>query len=144
MTGGLWGFESKKEKYIFIGMIGFLAIMTAILFFPIAKAYVTDMMMGKTIEQQREAQSLEPSKGPQEYYAMFQCSCCGRTIGAGCCGMAKQRKAYVDELLLDDLKEDEIVFRMVKKFGFDVLMDQSREQEVRDYILSQAPENPPK
>jgi len=58
--------------------------------------------------------------------------------------MAKQRKDHVDKLLLEGLEENELVLEMVKKFGFDVLMDQSKEQGVRDYIKDQASENPPR
>lgn len=133
-------FESKKEKYIFFSIIAVLIIITISIISPIVKAYVNNNLMEKT--SQNTGLIME-SKSPNEYYSMFQCSCCGEPIDAGCCGMAEQRKAYVDKLISEGLEEKEIVYQMVKKFGFSILMDQSKEQEVKDYIKSKASENPP-
>jgi len=80
----------------------------------------------------------------QDYYNMFQCPCCGKPIDTNCCGMAKQRKDFVDELLLEGLEGTEVAAEMVKKFGFGTLMDPSQEQEIKDFIKSQAPDNPPR
>ena len=84
------------------------------------------------------------SKTPKEFYDMFKCPCCGQPIDANCCDSAKQRKEYVDNLLLDGLEENEVVYEMVKRFGFDILKDSSKEGEVKEYIQSKAPDNPPK
>jgi len=135
MSDKIFEFNSRKEKYIFLGIFVILIFLLSTIFYPGIKAYI--MGDAQPIIQE---QTIEISQ--TGYYGMFQCSCCGRSIDANCCGMAKQRKAYVDELLLDGVEENELVYKMVKKFGFDVLMDQSKEQEVRDYIMDQAPENP--
>lgn len=134
-------FESKKEKNIFFGILGALVLAGIITFTPLAELiFKHNPMDSKQIQNSIEINL----KTSQEYYAMFQCSCCGRPIDANCCGMSRQRKEHLDELLLQGLEENEVVYKMVKKFGFDILMDQSMEQEVRDYIKSQASENPPK
>ena len=83
-------------------------------------------------------------KTPEEYYQMFQCSCCGQPINTGCCEIAKQRKAYFDSLSRQELEEEEIVHEMVRKFDYGVLMDPSKEKEVRAYFKSTATEKDPK
>lgn len=127
---------SNRGKFILLGIAGVL-IVTGVLSYPLIKSKIYD-------SNKITGNAVSSSKTSKEYYQMFQCSCCGQPIDVGCCGMAKQRKDYVDTLLLEGLEEDEVVYRMVKKFGFDILMDPSREQEVRDYIKNNAPENPPK
>lgn len=144
MGSKIFKFESEKEKYIFFGIIGILIIVTGITFYPAVKAYANEKTLEKKGIEKSTGLSLGQSKTPKEYYNMFKCSCCGKPIDTNCCGSAKQRKAYLDQLLSENLGENEIVHRMVKKFGFDVLRDPSKEQEVRDYIKSIAPENPPK
>ena len=144
MGSKLLEFESGKEKYLFFGIIGILLILVGTTFFPLVKGHMGNTITGDSTVDNKVELNLGSSKTPDDYYQMFQCSCCGQSIAADCCGMAKQRKDHVDKLLMQDLDEDEIVYQMVKKFGFDVLMDQSKEQEVRDYIRSKAPDNPSK
>lgn len=136
-------FESKQEKYVFFSIIAIVLLAGSAVFYPVVKGYINNELMEKEIIDEKTELNLV-SKTSKEYYDMFQCSCCGSSIDKGCCGMAKQRKQYVDKLLLAGLEENELVYSMVKKFGFDVLKDQSKEQEIRDYIKSKAPDNPPK
>lgn len=146
MGKGLLNFESKRERYIFLGIIGVLFLIGASMFYPGGKVLINNKIVGVKVNNEKEKmglESLELSKTPKEYYKMFQCSCCGQPIDKGCCGMAKQRKDYLDKLLLDGPGEMEVVYEMVKKFGFDILMDSSMEDEVKEYIRSQADENPP-
>lgn len=137
-------FESNKEKYAFFFIVGIVIILVGITFYPNMKVNLTGFT-GRVVGDKIEAnESLKASKTPKEYYDMFRCSCCGESIAENCCGMAKERMEYVDQLLLEGVEGDELVYRMVKKFGFDVLMDQSKEQDVRDYIKSKVSDNPPK
>ena len=139
-------FESNKEKYYFFAILGVIALLVVVTFYPSIESHMPQItgntVTANTITQQ--SQSTKHSKTPKEYYDMFKCSCCGESIDANCCDMAKQRKEYLDVLLLEGSEEDKVVYEMVKKFGFDILKDTSREQEVRDYIKSLAPANPPK
>jgi hypothetical protein len=145
MTWKLPAFESRKERYTFIAIFLVVLLVEGIIFFyPEVNALMNHMDMTPTGSSVEESQLNLAAKTPKEYYDMFQCSCCGKSIDTGCCGMAKQRKAYVDELLLEGVEGDELVYRMVKEFGFDVLMEPSMEQEIRDYIKSQASDNPAK
>ena len=139
MSEKILSFESNKEKYVFFTIVGLLITLTIIMLSPVIQAKMNKNMMElKTLDQKTNVMG-----SPKEYYNMFQCSCCGKAIDANCCGSAKQRKAYVDELLSNGVEGDELVYKMVKKFGFDVLMDESKEQGVKDYIKRKAPDNPP-
>lgn len=132
-------FESRRDKYVFASIVALLLIVAGIMAYPPVMSHIGNLATGKgTAEPHMEM------KSPQEYYAMFQCQCCGEPIDTNCCGMAQQAKAYLDGLLSQGLAdEDEIVYRMVKEFGFGILMDSSREQDVREYMMSKASGNPP-
>lgn len=90
------------------------------------------------------SQTASAAKTPKEYYNMFQCSCCGKPIDSDCCETSRQRKTYLDNVMLDETVENGVVLKMVKKFGYEVLMDPSKEQEVRAYAESMAITDPPK
>ncbi len=84
------------------------------------------------------------SEALRAYYDMFQCSCCGKPIDTNCCGTARQRKAYLDQLLLTGMRDQNTMAQhMVQQFGYGILMDQEKVPEVKEYLRSQAPENPP-
>ncbi len=140
--GDIFEFESRKERNILLVITIAIVLLATITFYPLVKAKMDNQMIKNEIIETRAALSLE-SRSPGEYYSMFRCSCCDKSIEAECCGMAKQRKQYVDQLLIEGIADEEIIHQMVKKFGFDVLMDQSKEQEIRDYIKNKAPDNPP-
>ncbi len=144
MTSRIFTFDSKQDKYFFFGLMMVILIAIGILSYPTVKAYTYDKLIQKKIVEKRAEMSFKESKSPQEYYKMFKCSCCGRPIDVGCCGDAKEKKKYLDNLLLEGLEEDEVVLKMVKKFGFDALMDPSKEEDIKGYILKQAPKNPPR
>lgn len=143
----LFEFESKQEKIVLLSIASVIILSGIIAFAPFVNTYLKSIMedtkiVGQSVSGSSEI-SLDAPKTAREYYDMFQCTCCGNPIDTNCCGNAKQKKEYMDELYLDGIREDELVYQMVKKFGFDVLMDQSKEQDVKDYILSMAADNPP-
>lgn len=147
MVKKLFGSGSKKEMFTLVGVIGVLMLLALIALYP-AVGMSIGKMMKKSMSMGVDSLSIIPavsaSKSLDDYYPMFQCSCCGKPIDTNCCGMAKQRKDYLDKLFNEGLDEDEIMYGMVKKFGFDILMNSSDEQAIRDYIKSNAPDNPPK
>ncbi len=137
-------FESKQEKYLFLGLALVIMVVAGITLYPLLRELVEEKLMESRIQEKMAEPGAKYSKTPKEYYGMFQCSCCGQPIDADCCGMAKERKDYVDQLLLEGQDEEEITLKMVKRFGFGILMDSSQEQEVRDYMKSQSSADPPK
>ena len=132
--------SSKKERYVFFGIIAGLFILAGIVFYPSINGFLGNKITGNSVM----AGHSDKPMSPQEYYAMFKCPCCGKSIETNCCGMAKERRDYVDQLLLEGINEDEVVYKMVKKFGFGSLMDPSKEQEVKEYAKTKAPDRPPK
>ena len=82
---------------------------------------------------------------PQEYYEMFQCPCCGRPIDAGCCGMAEQRKEFLDNLLAQESSHEDIMVDMVKQFDFEVLMNpEEQEEAIKSYMENTISKDAPK
>lgn len=131
----IFEFESRQEKYLFFSVLSVLILLFGFMIYPVVIAQMGTMSVNKKSEFKSK---------PSELYKMFKCPCCGQPIDSNCCGMAKQRKEYLDSLLLEGADENKLAYEMVKKFGFDVLMDKSMEQKVKDYMQSNAPENPPK
>lgn len=136
---GFFEFESSKEKRIFITVGIMIFILSGG-----ALVYSSLMSMSSKVAVDEKTYIIDASYfTPDDYYNLFQCTCCGKPISAECCGIAKQAKAQVDKLLLDGVEGDELVLIMVKKLGFDILMDESMESDVKAYIESTAPDNPP-
>ena len=79
----------------------------------------------------------------KEIYPMFICPCCGRTIDASCCGMAKERKVYVDGLTEGRLSKEEIVATYIKKYGLDSFKDEKQKQAFKKRLEREAPESRP-
>ena len=134
----LFRFESKREKYSILAIMGILFILTGITIYPSLSMRLTGMAVMEVGTEKAI------SKTPKEYYDMFKCPCCGQPIDADCCGMSKERKDFADGLMLEGLEENEIVYNMVTRFGFDILKDPREEDKVREYIRKRAPSDPPK
>ncbi len=79
----------------------------------------------------------------QEIYPMFICSCCGKTIDAECCGMAKERKLYVEALTQGRLSKEEVIMAYVKKYGLDSFKNEKQGQEFKEKLIQEAPANRP-
>jgi hypothetical protein len=75
----------------------------------------------------------------QEIYPLFACPCCGKTINAECCGMAKERKLYIDALTQGRLSKEEIIAVYVKKYGLDSFKDEKQRQEFKERLIREAP-----
>jgi hypothetical protein len=128
---------TKKKKLRLPIISGFLVlVLLGVLLVPFISSQMKQMEIpqGKAIELQ----------SPQEFYQMFQCQCCGKPIDTNCCGMAKQGKEHLDQLLLSATSEEEVMVNMVKKFGYNVLMNKEDAQVVKDYLQENTMENPPK
>lgn len=79
----------------------------------------------------------------EEIYPMFLCPCCGKSIGVECCGMAIERKKYVDSLIKEGGSKDEVILAYVKKYGFDSFIDKDRQEEYKEELIKTAPANRP-
>lgn len=71
------------------------------------------------------------------------CGCCGKSIADCNCGMAKERKAFVDEQAAKGLNERSLYKEAIKKFGQAVLFDQALAAEIKKELIAEAPEDRP-
>ncbi|MBR9699341.1 DUF1573 domain-containing protein [Candidatus Woesearchaeota archaeon] len=133
----------KPNRYLLLGALSALLIVSAFFAYPFLRHAMGEKEMVTQSISQSKTLGLD-SKSPREYYDMFQCPCCGQPVDTGCCGMAKQRKEHLDGLLLEGVQDTEVAVQMVKKFGFGTLMDPAQEKEIKEYLVSKAPDNPPK
>ena len=76
-------------------------------------------------------------------YGEFVCSCCGENIGECDCGMAAERRAYVESLAAAGLSKREIYKEMVKKYMADILFDEVLAAEIKEELVAEAPADRP-
>ena len=79
----------------------------------------------------------------QELYQLFQSPCCGKPIDTECCGMAKERKAFVDGIVAEGPAKDDAVMMYVKRYGLNSFMDENEKTKFRDALISLAPADRP-
>lgn len=94
-----------------------------------------------------EAQLITPAKttSAQEIYPLFQCPCCGQPLDPEniCCPMAAERITYIDGLVQGRLPEDEVILAYVQKYGLESFIDDSKKEEFKKKLISQAPADRP-
>ncbi len=86
---------------------------------------------------------LEGDYTPEEIYQMIECPCCGQSIAANCCGMAKQRQDFVKRLYNAGLSKKELLLKSAKEFGMDSLRDESVKGALREELRLSAPADSP-
>ncbi len=79
----------------------------------------------------------------EDIYPLFICPCCGRTIDAECCGMAIERKAYVDGLVQGSLSEDKVIMAYIEKYGLNSFKDENKKEEFKEKLVKEAPVDRP-
>ncbi len=79
----------------------------------------------------------------EEIYKLFICTCCGRTIDARCCGMAKEMVNYVDSQVDAGLSKTDVIIQTVKKYGLNTLV-KSMQDEIKEEFIKRAPAIRPK
>jgi cytochrome c-type biogenesis protein CcmH/NrfF len=115
----------------------------------LSSANARNLVLEREISVQNQKASLSMNAGDQEpanaeeIYKMFICSCCGRTIDAKCCGMAREMVSFVDEQVDAGLSKMDVILGTVKKYGLPSLVE-SMQDEIKVELLARAPENRPK
>ncbi len=81
----------------------------------------------------------------KDIYPLFECPCCGKSIDECTCGMAQERKNYVDVLIEvgENISEDEVILAYVKKYGLNSFMDKEKQEEFREKLVKEAPADRP-
>lgn len=79
-------------------------------------------------------------------YPLFICPCCGQRLDPDniCCGSAKERIDHIDLLVNQGLSENEVILKMVQKYGMDSLANESQKEKVKAELIKNAPKEKPK
>ena len=78
-----------------------------------------------------------------EIHPLFKCPCCGKAIGKCSCGMAKERMAFIDGITASEISRDEAVLTYVKKYGLSSFLEDEKQEEFREKLAKEAPDERP-
>lgn len=93
--------------------------------------------LGTHSKDQAQAVSVDPA----EIHKKIICSCCGKSIADCTCGMAKERRDFVNGLVAKGQEERGVLKEIVKKYGQDVLFDQAYAAEIKEELVAEAPQD---
>lgn len=81
----------------------------------------------------------------KDIYPLFECPCCDKSIDECTCGMAKERKNYIDVSIEggENKSKNEIILAYVKKYGLESFMEEGKQKEFREKLEKEAPANRP-
>ncbi len=99
-----------------------------------------------SIQAPLEASIAEIKKvSAEEIYPLFFCPCCGQPLDKNniCCGLAKERIDYIDDLVEIETSEDDVILAYVKKYGLDSFLDEQKQEEFREKLVEEAPADRP-
>lgn len=120
-----------------------LVIILAANFFFDINFSITPKWKKKPQNSQAEDQAQSLDFKAYKNYKKLVCSCCGKSIADCSCGMAKERKAFIDERVAQGLDERDILKEAVKKYGKEILFDQALAAELKNELVAEAPEDRP-
>lgn len=78
-----------------------------------------------------------------EIYKNLICSCCGKSIADCSCGMAAERRAFVDGLVAAGKDERGVYKEAFKKYGEEILANEVQAAEIKEELIAEAPANRP-
>lgn len=87
--------------------------------------------------------SVEEAASAEEIYPLFVCDCCGKSIAECSCGMAEERKEFIDSKVGTMSSEKEVILAYVKKYGLNSFMDKDKREEYKEELVKAAPANRP-
>lgn len=76
-------------------------------------------------------------------YEEFVCPCCADDIGSCTCGMAKERRAFVDQHAAASASQDQIYRAMFQAYGAEAFFDQDLAARVKADLLETLPDDRP-
>lgn len=72
-------------------------------------------------------------------YKEFVCPCCGKDIGSCTCGMAQERRGFVDQQVAGGASQDQVYRAMFQAYGGSAFFDQVLVDQVRADLLAELP-----
>ena len=140
----------KSHVYLLFAIIflvvGIMSSMIFALFSTLYSMTSVDGVTGESVFMKSSAGAASQDEEPvsaDEIYKLFICSCCGRTIDAKCCGMARDMVSYVDAQVDTGLSKTDVIINTVKKYGLTALVT-SMQDEVKEELERRAPAIRPK
>ncbi|NIN66942.1 MAG: DUF1573 domain-containing protein [Anaerolineae bacterium] len=76
-------------------------------------------------------------------YEAFVCPCCGKDIGSCTCGMAKERRWFIDQHVDKGASQDQVYRAMFQAYGGSAFFDQALVDQVRADLVAELPADRP-
>ncbi|MGD1995961.1 MAG: DUF1573 domain-containing protein [Anaerolineae bacterium] len=76
-------------------------------------------------------------------YQTFVCPCCGQDIGACTCGMAEERRSFIDQHVAYNASRIQIYQAMFQAYGAEAFFDQELAAQARSDLLETLPNSRP-
>lgn len=139
--------QNSKEDFWKISTLGLIGVLILSLLVNIAliKNYSPEENSG-SIQVPLEASTAEIKRvSAEEIYLLFFCPCCGQPLDKNniCCGLAKERIDYIDDLVEIETSEDDVILAYVKKYGLNSFLDEQKQEEFRQKLVEEAPADRP-
>lgn len=87
------------------------------------------------------AQNTEGVKS--EIYSKLKCCACQASFDKCTCPEAKEIKAYIDALLENGTRKEEIFYKVAKKFSLETVQDEQLRQNIEEKLIQEAGKNRP-
>ena len=116
------------------------------IFGPQATAGGTPMSSPSPTEATVLPSASEPTVGLAEVtklYQAFECPCCGKDIGSCDCGMAKQRRGFIDQQVAEGASQGGVYQAVYQRYGAEAFFDQALADQVRADVLAELPDDRP-
>lgn len=121
-----------------------------ILVFFLGTILIVGLVISQRIRKEPNFSNLQAEKGlasanidATEVYENLICPCCGKSIAECKCGMAAERRAFVDGLAAAGKNEKGIYKEVFKKYGEEILANEVQAAEIKDELIAEAPANRP-
>src|SRR4030042_4117127 len=77
-------------------------------------------------------------------YSKLKCCPCPDTFETCTCAEAKEMKAYIDGLLESNVPEEEVFYKLAKKYSLNVIIDTSLRKDLEERLIKEAGEKHPR
>ncbi|TKJ29545.1 MAG: hypothetical protein CEE40_07990 [Chloroflexi bacterium B3_Chlor] len=137
-----WGFLTAVLGLLVVGLAAGLFI-----FGPQISAEGT-LASGTTPTEAGAVPSLtDPTAGSAQVttrvYEAFECPCCGKDIGSCSCGMAEERRGFIDEQVAQGATQSQVYRAMLQRYGTEAFFDRALASQVRTDLLAELPAERP-
>jgi hypothetical protein len=95
-----------------------------------------------TVVQPGKGGEASPTSG-SSLYQVFVCPCCGQDIGSCTCGMAEERRGFVDQHVAHGASQDQVYRAMFQAYGAGAFFDQALAAQVQADLLAELPADRP-